>query len=331
MRFFDRLLDRSILFSFDRSGYLRHSRKFRSEDLEVDLRGRSLLVTGANSGLGQATANALAGLGGEVWMLCRSQERGRRARDGIRQATGNDDVHLETVDLADPGSIRRTARRFADRRLDVLIHNAGLLPNERQITPEGLELTFAVHVVGPLLLTRLLLPSLLRSPDPRVLLVSSGGMYGVPLDLAAMLDPPEPYDGVKAYARTKRAQVVLNELLAERLGPAGIACNAMHPGWAATPGVERSLPRFQRLLGSRLRTPEEGADTIVWLAACREAAFSSGRFWFDRRQVPTHLGPWTRGRPEEREKLWSTACRLAGIEAEWEVDGLATPAGPELD
>ena len=321
-RLFDRILDRSILFSFDRGGFQRHKRRFRPEDLEVDLAGRSFLVTGANSGLGLATAEALAALGGQIWMLCRSAERGRIARDEIRQATGNPDVHLDTVDLADHASIHQVAERFADRPVDVLIHNAGLLPDERQTTTEGLELTFGVHVVGPLLLTRLLLPALLRSRDARIILVSSGGMYGVQLDVEEMLDPAEPYDGVKAYARTKRAQVVLNELLAERLGPAGIACNAMHPGWAATPGVERSLPRFQRLLGKRLRTPEQGADTIVWLAASREGGLTNGRFWFDRRQAPTHLGLWTRERPAERDWLWSTCCRLAGIEESWDVEAL---------
>jgi NAD(P)-dependent dehydrogenase (short-subunit alcohol dehydrogenase family) len=318
----DPILDRSVLFSFDRGGFLRHREGFRPEDLEVDLRGRSFLVTGSNSGLGRAAAQALAVLGAKVWMLCRSAERGRQARNEIRHATGNPKVYVETVDLADQGSIHRLAARFTDRPADVLIHNAGLLPAERQTTADGLELTFAVHVVGPLLLTRLLLPSLLRSPDARILQVSSGGMYGVRLDVDALLEPDEPYDGAKAYARTKRAQVVLNELLAERLADHGIACNAMHPGWAATPGVERSLPRFQRLLGKRLRTPEQGADTIVWLAACREAGFASGRFWFDRRQVPTHLVPWTRTRerPGERERLWETCCRSAGIEEQWEVE-----------
>ena len=318
-RLLDSILDRSILFSFDRGGYLRHERGFRPEDLEVDLGGRSFLVTGANSGLGKAAARALAELGGEVWMLCRSEERGRQAREEIRRDTGSESVHLEIVDMADRGSIRELAGRFADRRVDVLVHNAGLLPDELVETGDGLELTFAVHVVGPLLLTRLLLPNLRRSGDARILWVSSGGMYGVRLDVGEMLEPPEPYDGVKAYARTKRAQVVLSELVAERLAPAGIASNAMHPGWAATPGVARSLPRFQRLLGNRLRTPDEGADTVVWLAAARRAGFPTGRLWFDRRQVATHLVPWTRERPEERQALWSTGCELAGIDERWEA------------
>ncbi len=322
-RLLDRLLDSSIFFSFDRSGFERHREDFRPEDLDVDLGGRSFFVTGANSGLGKATTRALAARGGEVWMLCRSQERGRAAQEEIRQgiryaARKEARLHLELVDLADLDSIRRLAGRLADRPVDVLIHNAGLLPLERETTADGLELTFALHAVGPLLLTRLLLPALRRSPDARILTVSSGGMYSVRLEVDELLESDEPYDGVKSYARTKRAQVVLNELLAERLKPAGIACNAMHPGWAATPGVERSLPRFQRLLGQRLRTPEQGADTIVWLAACREAGFATGRFWFDRRQVSTHLLPWTREKPAERQKLWTTCCRLAGLDERWE-------------
>ena len=321
----DAVLDRSVLFSFDRGGFLRHQRRFRPEDLEIDLSGRSFLVTGANSGLGRATAEGLASLGGEVRMLCRSEESGRGARDEIRRSTGNPAVHLDLVDLADPTSIRRLAERFADRPVDVLIHNAGLLPLELERTADGLELTLAVHVVGPLLLTRLLLPRLRRSADGRVVWVSSGGMYSTSLDVDRMLDPPAPYDGVKAYARTKRAQVVLSEMMAERLARHGIISNAMHPGWAATPGVARSLPRFQRLLGSRLRTPEQGADTIVWLAACREVGFTTGRFWFDRRQVTTYLLPRTREHPDERRRLWSTACRLAGLDEDWPVeDG---PAG----
>ena len=252
MNLLGRLLDRSILFSFDKSGFHRHRRDFEDPDLDIDLGGRTFLVTGANSGLGLAAARGLAARGGTVRMLCRSLERGQRARDEIRAATGSTDVHVDEIDLADNSSVRTFGDRFAGQPADVLVHNVGLLPTERTTSDDGLELTAAVHVVGPLLLTRLLLPSLLASDDGRVIWVSSGGMYGARLSVRRMLEPPEPYDGVKAYAVTKRAQVVLAEMLSERLAPHGVTVNSMHPGWAATPGVERSLPRFQRLLGNRL-------------------------------------------------------------------------------
>jgi hypothetical protein len=123
------------------------------------------------------------------------------------------------------------------------------------------------------------------------------------------LDDPNwerrPYDGVRAYAETKRAQVVLSEMWAEELAPAGIVVNAMHPGWADTAAVRESLPRFHRLTSAILRTPAEGADTIVWLAAAPTARCWSGRFFLDRTPRRTHFVPWTRERADERARLWA--------------------------
>jgi NAD(P)-dependent dehydrogenase (short-subunit alcohol dehydrogenase family) len=120
------------------------------------------------------------------------------------------------------------------------------------------------------------------------------------------------YDGVAAYAMTKRAQVVLSELWAEELKPSGAAVNAMHPGWAATPGVERSLPRFWKMMQNRLRTPQEGADTALWLAVAPRAGQHSGLFWFDREPAPTHMLPWTREPKEERQRLWRWCEEASG-------------------
>jgi dehydrogenase/reductase SDR family member 12 len=116
------------------------------------------------------------------------------------------------------------------------------------------------------------------------------------------------------YARHKRAQVVLTELWAERLAERGVRVHSMHPGWVDTPGLERSLPRFRSALRPLLRTPEQGADTIVWLGAAPEPAESSGRFWHDRAERPTHLLPRTRETPEERRRLWGECIRLTGLE-----------------
>ncbi len=122
----------------------------------------------------------------------------------------------------------------------------------------------------------------------------------------------EGFDGPTAYARSKRAQVILTELWAERLKGTGVVVHAMHPGWADTPGLQSSLPRFYGVTKRLLRTPQEGADTIVWLGAAPEPARCSGGFWHDRRQRPSHRLPWTKGTPEDRDRLWAECERLSG-------------------
>jgi dehydrogenase/reductase SDR family member 12 len=301
MGLFDRVLDRSIFFSFDRSGYRRHQKHFDPADLDRSMKDKVCLVTGANSGLGLAVARGLAARDATVHMLCRNAERGADARDAIARETKNPELHLHVVDISNLESIRLFAETFDVRAIDVLVHNAGLLPLEREITADGLELTVATHLVGPFLLTRLLQS---RMRDARVIFVSSGGMYTKRLDVGAMLSDQGPYDGVAAYAMTKRGQVVLSELWARELSGTGTTVNAMHPGWAATKGVEHSLPRFWKVMRHRLRTPEEGADTALWLAVAERIAGETGKFWFDRRAVATHLLHRTREKAGEPQRLW---------------------------
>lgn len=311
MALLDGILDRSILFSFDRSGFERHRRRFDPGDLARSLRGQQCLVTGGNSGLGRALALGLAAKQARVHLLCRNRERGEHARRSIVAQTRNPAVELHLIDLSSLESIRAFAAGFAAARIDVLVHNAGVLPSERQTSPEGLELATATHLVGPFLLTALLRT---RLAGARVIFVSSGGMYSQRLDVASLQFDRGDYDGVAAYAMTKRGQVVLSELWADELAAADTAVNAMHPGWAATPGVERSLPRFWRAMRHRLRTPQQGADTALWLAVAERVAGKSGKFWFDRRPAPTHLLPWTREPSAERRRLWDFCRRHAGLD-----------------
>lgn len=266
------------------------------------MHGRVCLVTGANRGLGWATACGLAERGASVHLLCRNPERGRLARDRLIQRTDHPDIHAHALDLADLDQIDAFARHWGPRRVDVLVHNAGLLPATRVLGSHGLEQTVAVHLVGPHVLMRALQPQLV---DARVIFVSSGGMYAKRLDVDAMLDTTGPYDGVSAYAMTKRGQVVLAEQWADVLQDSGTVVHAMHPGWAATPGVQTSLPRFWRTMKHRLRSSEQGADTALWLAIAPEATRSTGGFWFDRAPAPTHRVPWTRERADQRERLWA--------------------------
>jgi dehydrogenase/reductase SDR family protein 12 len=306
-------LDATILLSFDRTGYLRHRLGFSTDDLHVDLTGRTAIVTGANAGLGLVTARELARRGAEVWMLCRNRERGEAALSGVRAETGNQQLHLGVVDVSETASVRAFVARFPPGRLDILVNNAGVLLDAFDRTQDGLERTLATNLVGPFLLTLLLAPRLQGSDDGRVVTVSSGGMYTQRLDVEALSpEPSASFDGVKAYARTKRAQVVLSELLAERFVGSPITWSAMHPGWADTPGVRTSLPWFRRTMQLVLRSPEEGADTIVWLAVCPRLRGQSGRFWFDRRAVSTHLFG-TRETAAERDALWAAVMRWSGV------------------
>jgi dehydrogenase/reductase SDR family protein 12 len=190
-----------------------------------------------------------------------------------------------------------------------------VLPDVRIETDDGLELAFATNVIGPFLLTRLLRDNLEKSPDGRVIWVSSGGMYTRRVDLGDSNWTQRDYDGVVAYAETKRAQVVLSELWAEALRGSSVVVNAMHPGWADTASVRRSLPRFHRVTRHILRTPAEGADTVVWLSACPRARQATGRFFFDRKERRTHLLPMTRESEADRRELWKLCEQLSAERA----------------
>jgi NAD(P)-dependent dehydrogenase (short-subunit alcohol dehydrogenase family) len=303
-RVLSRVVDPTIALSFDRTGFRIHSLAFRPDDLDVDLSGQRCLVTGANSGIGYESALALADLGAEVVLLCRSLERGEAAAAEIREQTGNPRVSVDELDVSRLASVRSATDRLRKRPVDVLIHNAGVLPDERVETEDGLELSFATHVVGPFMLTHLLRPALEKSSDARVIWVSSGGMY------TQRLNPGDPswkkreYDGVIAYAETKRAQVVLAELWAEELRGTSVVVNSMHPGWADTPSLKMSLPNFYRFTRPFLRSPAEGADSVVWLAASPRARQWTRCFFFDRAIRRTHLLPFTRESDEERSELW---------------------------
>ena len=292
----DNLLTPVVPLSFGEPG-VRLRRQGFAELGRID--GRHVVITGANSGIGRAATEALVSRGARVTMVCRDRGRAEAARAEIEAVTGRaGELVIERCDVAVLDDVARLAARLRDP-IDVVIHNAGVLPPTRIDTEDRLELTWATHVAGPHLLTRLLRPRL--ASTARIVLVSSGGMYLAPLVAPATV--PEPYDGVRAYASTKRAQVVLAELWAER-DPKGPRVVAMHPGWVDTAAVRASLPRFHALTRPILRDPAGGADTLAWLAACPLALLHHGGFYFDRRRRSTHVVPWQRDRAELREALW---------------------------
>jgi NAD(P)-dependent dehydrogenase (short-subunit alcohol dehydrogenase family) len=309
----DDVMDWTVLLGFSRIGYSVRERLLPRGP--ITLAGRSAIVTGANSGIGEAVCVELARLGATVQMVVRNGERGEQALKRITGASGSNTIELHICDLASLASIREFAAGFlaSGAPLDVLINNAGVLPGERSHTEDGFELTFATNVLGPFLLTALLLPALRNSPSARVVNVSSGGMYASRINLDDLQLDRRDFNGASFYAHTKRAEVILSEEWGRRLVADRITVHSMHPGWVATAGVAASLPGFNRVMGPLLRSPAAGADTIVWLAGSAEAAESSGQFWHDRRPRPKHRVPWTRETPEERSRLFTMCERLCGL------------------
>lgn len=315
-RLIDRSLDVSVIGGYSRLGYAIRSRSW--EPLAAgSLRGKTVAVTGPTSGLGLATARALRSLGADLVLIGRDAGRLHRVEDDL-SVHGGGSIVTTVADLGDLDAVRRAADEIGGRgRLDVLVHNAGALTKERLESPQGIESTIATHVLGPHLLTSLLLESLAVG---RVITVASGGMYAAPLPKFTTGASPEMaenrYDGTRQYAIAKRMQVTANEMWAERVR--SVAFHAMHPGWADTPGVRNSLPGFARLTSPVLRTSDEGADTIVWLAATTDDALgSSGGFWCDRERRPIHRLPNTRRSDTvaERAAMWDWIRRASGATA----------------
>ncbi|CAM4274508.1 3-oxoacyl-[acyl-carrier-protein] reductase FabG [Mycobacterium basiliense] len=310
----DTTLDRAVLPGYTRIGYQLRRFGWPQDPPSTALRGQTALVTGANRGLGKAIASGLARLGATVLLTVRDRDSGEQARAEIA-AESAAEVRVEVCDVSDLTAVRAFATDLRGRvpRLDVLIHNAGLLPATRTESIDGHEISLATHILGPILMSELLLPILADSDQPRVILISSGGMYTQSLPV----EDPEyrrgRYRGAVAYARTKRMQVAFTPILARRWASRGIGAYSMHPGWADTPGVASSLPGFRAVTGPLLRTPAEGADTAVWLAATRPAP-PTGTFWHDRRTRPEHYVPWTRYSDHELELLWRYCAAAIGID-----------------
>lgn len=310
----DALIEAPVVTSFSSIGY---SVRKRTDDWtplwKYDLRGRTVVITGPTSGIGESAAESFARLGATLVLVARNREKVDALASRLTHQFGNGRISTAIADMGDSAAVRTAARSIKDAhaRVDVLIHNAGALFNERRTQPDGTETTMAVHVVGPFLMTGLMLDSL--GQGCRVVTMSSGGMYTVPLTVSGIEMDPESYKGPTQYAIAKRAQVTLNEMWAQRRP--GVRFHAMHPGWVDTPGVVDSLPGFHRVVGPFLRSPKQGADTMVWLASDDGApAAETGKFWLDRRMRDIHKLDRTRrsDTPERRARLWDWVAERAG-------------------
>ncbi|XP_057294788.1 dehydrogenase/reductase SDR family member 12-like [Hydractinia symbiolongicarpus] len=288
---------------FTKAGYDVASKNFESLD-GISVNGRSYLITGANSGIGKETAMEIAKRGGTIHMVCRNEVKGKEAQDEIKTHSGNDDVHLHILDMSEPQKVYLFAKQFVEtsKPLHVIINNAGCMENTRVLTEDGLEKNFATNTLGTYVLTSSLIDHIKKFDSPQVITVTSGGMLLVKLKLDDLqLEEMNPFDGAVAYSLNKRQQVVMTDHWTKQHPQ--IQFTTMHPGWADTPAVRLSLPDFHRRMGDRLRTPYQGADTLIWLCVSETARkLPGGGFYQDRKSVKKHLPlAWTKSSTEEED------------------------------
>ncbi|QEN16161.1 SDR family NAD(P)-dependent oxidoreductase [Mycolicibacterium sp. ELW1] len=313
----DGVMDRALVLGYTKigSGLRRH---WWAADADPQaLLGKRVVIAGATAGIGLEMARSFAALGATVHLLGRNPEKVETSCAAIRESVPGAHVVGEVCDVSDLDAVRDWTTDFADRvpALNGLVHNAGLMPKDRVLSPQGHEVQLATHVLGPHLMTERLLPLLRAAGGASVVWVSSGGMYGSPL-VVDDLEFRSGYNGVRAYARTKKMQVVLADSWARRLAGTDIRVESMHPGWVDTPGVAEYLPRFRILTRPLLRDVADGADTAVWLVATRPES-TPGHFWHDRRQRPTTFGWQRHENPAKVRRLLEQVSRLTGTSDEW--------------
>jgi retinol dehydrogenase-14 len=276
--------------------------------------GKVVLITGGTSGIGKAAATALAGMGAEVVVTGRNRQKGDDAVEEIRRESGNDKVSLLLADLAVQAEIRRLAREFeaSHDRLDVLVNNAGAFKTRRTETPDGIEMTLAVNHLAPFLLTNLLLDLLKESAPSRIINVSSDAQRLGKIDLDD-LQSERRYRAFPVYGKSKLANIMFTYELAERLHDTGVTANCMHPGSVNTDfgkgerGVSMLLFRAFKPF---MRSPEKGADTLVYLAASPDVEGMTGRYFIDREVTNSSEESYDE---TLRKKLWEASEELTDL------------------
>ena len=276
--------------------------------------GKTVLITGGTSGIGKATAVALAAMGANVVITGRNAERGEAAVEEIKGQSTNADVELILADLCVQSEVRRLAETFLARhdRLDVLVNNAGVVLSKRTETPDGIEMTLAINHLAPFLLTNLLLDRLKQSAPSRVITVSSEAQRWGSMDFGD-LQSRRRYRGFPVYGMTKLANIMFTYELAERLKGTGVTANCLHPGSVGTNFGQNNrgaMAFFFRTFKPFMRSPEQGADTLIWLASSPEVGGISGKYFSDRKEIEAKDIAYD---PDVRRRLWEISEDLTGL------------------
>ena len=285
--------------------------------MTASMDGKTVVVTGANCGIGLETAAALAEAGARVVMTSRDPERGAVALGQVKARTGNGNVELVLLDLADFASVRSAAQQIVERYapIDVLVNNAGAVLSERKLTVDGNERTFQVNHLGPFLLTKLLEDSIKAAPAGRIVVVSSdahrGAKKGLDFD---NLQGEKKYSSFRAYGASKLENILFTRELARRLTDTGVTANALHPGFVATRfGRDGDIGAMSVLIAPMSKliaiSPEKGAATSVFLASDASIDGVTGGYWY--KCAPKAPVPAAEDDDAAR-RLWTVSEELTG-------------------
>lgn len=281
--------------SFTQIGY--RARSLFWQPLQPSFAGQHWIVTGASGGLGREIVMAAARAGATVTAVARDKVKLEEMR-AAAVAAGIHGVRVALCDFSLQQDTHRFMTQFAasGTKIDVLVNNVGVLLDEHSMTSEGRENSYVISFLSHYLLTEgLIKRGAFVANRALVINMTSGGGYNVPLSTAMLnMTKAETFNGTAAYGFHKRGQMVLNQYWRDTYGSRGMTFYVMHPGWADTDGVKRSLPRFRKILKSVLRDAKSGSDTAIWLAATRPPQSEAEQVWFDRKIRTAHVYPRTR-------------------------------------
>lgn len=302
----DSLLETSVVGSFTSIGHKVRSKKWSAID-EAAVRDKVVLITGATSGIGMEVATSLVRFGAKLRFVARNPEKALQLRERLIELSPHGDIDYYRADLSIMSQVKAVSEQIvqSEQQIHLLINNAVVLPPERIETAEGLELSHATNLVAPFLMTNTLIPRLVQSAPARIINVISGGMYTQALDLDDLNNEQGDYRGSVAYAKAKRGLMVLTKHWAEQLAGTGVTVNATHPGWVNTQGIKDALPAFYKVMGSLLRSAEQGSDTILWLAANPTGGTETGKLWHDRAPRSEYKLKKTIETVGDRNRLWN--------------------------
>ena len=275
------------------------------------MKNKTVIVTGANSGIGYITALEIAKLGAKVVLVCRNKAKGEQAQQQIKEKANNQSVFLKIADLSSLKEIRRVAEEIKQEYpvIDVLVNNAGVIISERQLSADGIEMTWATNHLGYFLLTNLLLDNLKAASAARIVNVASQASWLGTIQWED-INFSKNYGAMGAYAQSKLANIMFTNELANRLKGTKITTNAVHPGAVGT-NFGRNMTGFMgrviKWFGNFMRTPEKGAETSIWLAVSPEMEGVTGKYFADKKPIKAKAIAY---QPDALKRLWELSEKM---------------------